>query len=411
LIIFLRENIRWLFGGLLLTFCSSFGQTFFIALSGAEIRGEYGLSNGEWGSLYMAATLASAATLPFLGRIVDWISVSRTILIIVPVLAFASFAMGFSQNVLLLAFLLYLLRLFGQGMMTHTALTAMGKWYSSQRGKAVSITVVGHQLGEASLPLIFAVSAGYLGWRGNWIAASAILLILALPALYGLMRVERMPRELSGKVSGTDKDWTSSKVMADPLFWILLTAVLAPPFIGTTLFFHHSYLVELRGWEPEIFALTFTLMAFTTFCVALINGQLIDRFSAVAILPYFLLPLAASCFVAAYFESQISAFIFMGLMGISYGISSTLFGALWPEVYGIRHLGAIRSIIVAVMVFATALGPGATGILIDMGVPYPMQIAAFGVYCLLACLIMGIAKRRIHSRQQQAIEEIDGAPA
>ena len=99
---FLRENARWLLGGFLLTFFSSFGQTFFISLSGGAIREEYGLSNGEWGGLYMAATLCSALTLPFLGRIVDVISVSRTVFIIVPALAIAAVLMSVSNAIVLL---------------------------------------------------------------------------------------------------------------------------------------------------------------------------------------------------------------------------------------------------------------------------------------------------------------------
>jgi len=141
---FLRNNARWLFGGFLLAFFSSFGQTFFISLSGGAIREEYGLSNGDWGLLYMVATLGSALTLPFLGRIVDHITVAKTILIITPALALAVFAMGLSQSIILLVVILYCLRLFGQGMMTHTSMTAMGRWYSANRGRAVSIAVIGH---------------------------------------------------------------------------------------------------------------------------------------------------------------------------------------------------------------------------------------------------------------------------
>ena len=125
---FIRKNARWLAGGFLLTFFSSFGQTFFISLSGGAIRTEFGLSNGEWGMIYMLATLASAVPLPFLGRIVDYISIAKTSLVVIPLLALSVFAMGIGHSVILLFVILYGLRLFGQGMMTHTAMTAMGRW-------------------------------------------------------------------------------------------------------------------------------------------------------------------------------------------------------------------------------------------------------------------------------------------
>lgn len=190
--------------------------------------------------------------------------------------------------------------------------------------------------------------------------------------------------------------------MRDGAFWILLSGVLAPPFIGTTVFFHQIYLVELRGWDLSAFAASFALMSIMTIVCALISGALIDRFSSLRILPSFLLPLAASCFALGFIEAQWGAFLFMALMGVSYGFSSTLFGALWPEIYGVRHLGAVRSVVVAIMVFATAAGPGVTGALIDWGIDLPTQIIALGVYCVLICIVMTAVSRALILRMQSA---------
>lgn len=398
---FLRENYRWLLGGFLLTFFSSFGQTFFISLSGGAIREEYGLTNGEFGLTYMFATLGSALTLPFIGRMVDVISVAKTVLIIIPALSVAALVMGVSQSIILLVVVLYCLRLFGQGMMTHTAMTAMGKWYSTQRGRAVSVAVVGHQAGEAFLPVLYSTAILFFTWRETWSLASGFLVLIALPLIYLLMRVERKPSEEEVRQSELNKvrHWTRSEVMRDGYFWALLIAVLAPSFIGTTLFFHQDFLIELRGWDKLQFSLSFTVMAFFTFVFALIAGQLIDRFSAVALLPFFLLPLSAACIAMWAIESVSGSFIFMGLLGVSYGFSSTLFGALWPEIYGAKNLGSIRSIIIAMMVFGTAVGPGLTGYLIDIDVSYPLQILTMGIYCLAASAIMLFVSRKITARQ------------
>lgn len=143
-------------------------------------------------------------------------------------------------------------------------------------------------------------------------------------------------------------------------------------------------------------------MASMTVVFALVAGQLVDRFSATALLPSFLIPLGAACLVLASFDGQWSAFAFMGLLGISYGFSSTLFGAVWPEVYGLKHLGSIRALTVAIMVFATAMGPGLTGYLIDLGVSYPLQIAFMGFYCLGASGLMLYVSRRLVGRSLQS---------
>lgn len=398
-LIFIRDNLRWLAGGFLLTLFSSFGQTFFISLSAGEIRREYALSHGDFGLIYMAATLGSALTLPKLGQIVDRYSARRVALIIMPMLAVAAVLMAFSRSVFFLVAAIYMLRLFGQGMMTHTAMTAIARWFSAQRGRAVSVTTLGHNAGEAMFPILFVLVAGLVGWRNSWLIAAGVLVIVALPLIAGLIAVERAPRA-SDPVSTKPaaRDWTRRQVLADPLFYLLLMGVMAPGFIGTTIFFHQVYLSELRGWSLEVVAGSFTFMAAMTITFALIAGQLIDRFSAVSVLPGFLVPLGLSCLVLGLFEAQWSVFLFMGLLGMSYGFSSTLFGALWPEIYGLKHLGSIRAVMVAILVFATAMGPGLTGYLIDAGIALPAQIVVMGLYCLVMVGAMTFVAGRIRGR-------------
>lgn len=399
IITFLRENARWIVGGFLLTFFSSFGQTFFISLSAGDIRAEHGLSHGQFGGLYMIATLASALTLPQLGKVVDRVPIAVVAAFTIPALMAAAISMSFATNVIWLGITIYALRLFGQGMMTHISMTAMGRWFSAQRGRAVSLATLGHNFGEAVFPSVFIFAAYALGWRGTWLAAAVVLALVAWPAIVMLMRVERTPRATDGPERRTAlRDWTRGEVLRDPIFWLCLSGVLAPGFIGTTVFFHQVYLSELRGWAPEVFASSFIVMSSMTIVFALVAGQLIDRFSAIRVLPSFLLPLAASCLVLATTQSPWGAYAFMALMGISYGFSSTLFGALWPELYGAGHLGSIRAVIVAMMVLATAMGPGLTGWLIDIGVSYPAQIAAMGVYCIFSAAVMTIVSRRAAGR-------------
>ncbi|PJR14336.1 MFS transporter [Sinorhizobium meliloti] len=401
---FLIRNSRWLAGGFLLCFFSSFGQTFFISLSAGDIRREFGLSHGAFGSIYMGATLLSALTLPQLGRIVDHASARVVLLLTLPLLAVAAMSMGLASHWLWLFATIYLLRLFGQGMMTHNAMTAMGRWFSAQRGRAVSLASLGNQAGEALFPLAFVALAPLVGWRSMWFIASAFILVVGLPVIYFLLRIERTPSPNDGpERRSAARDWTRAEVLRDPLFWMALAGVLAPGFIATTIFFHQVYLVELRGWSLEVFASAFIVSSTVTVLSSLLSGYLIDRFSAVQILPYYLLPLAAACFMLAFVDEQWSAFAFMTLLGMSLGSSSTLFGALWPEMYGLQHLGGIRAIIVALIVFATAMGPGLTGFLIDVGVPYPWQIAGMGAYCLGGMIVMLLVRERVLIRNASVL--------
>ena len=392
---FMGRNARWLAGGFLLCFFSSFGQTFYISLSNGDIRREFDLSNGDFGLLYMAATLASAATLPALGWTLDRFKAWQVAVVTVLCLALATMVMSLAASLPLLLLSLYLLRLFGQGMMTETAMTATGRWFAANRGRAMAIISLGFHVGTGLFPLIFVLVAGALGWRGTWLACGAFLVLVALPVVAYTMLKDRDPQSEPKSKSRPDvPDWTLRQVVASPTFWLVSTAVLAPPFIGTTLFFHQVYLTELRGWPIETFASGFAVMSATTVVFALVCGGLVDRFSAVRLLPFFLIPMALACFVVFGFTGVASIFVFMILLGISNGFSSTLLGALWPELYGTKHLGAVRSVTVALMVLASALGPGVTGVLIDRGVSYPLQIGVMGLYCVAISVVMAMVALR-----------------
>jgi len=398
---FLRANFRWVAGGFLLTFFSSYGQTFVIALSAGHIRAEFGLSHGAWGTIYMVATLASAFTMPRLGQVVDRYPTRSVSIAVVALLAGGCALLALSYNLVMLVVAIYMMRLFGQGMMGQVAFTAAGRWFVAQRGRALSLTAIGVNAGEAALPLLFVLMAATFGWRQTWLIGAASLLLIALPVIARLVAVERQP--LSADPPSIPRlpvrDWTRRELVHDRYFYLILVAAMAPGFVGTVVFFHQIHLVELRGWSQPLFASSFPVMAAFTVTSALVSGYLIDRFSATAILPFFLLPLGAACLVIAFGQAQWTNFLFMALIGVSFGANNTIFGALWPEVYGTAHLGAIRALVLAAMVFATAMGPGVSGYLIDAGIGLPVQLGAAGVYCFAASLLMVWVSRGLLARR------------
>jgi MFS family permease len=112
--------------------------------------------------------------------------------------------------------------------------------------------------------------------------------------------------------------------------------------------------------------------------------------------------------VLATVDSWIAIPVFMILMGINSGVMVTLLGALWPEIYGIRHLGAVRSLVFAVIVFASALGPGIVGWLIDWSVSVTTQIYVMAAYCLAATPVMALAARQLRTRGPQGALPLAG---
>lgn len=403
---FLLTNFRWIASGFLLTLFSSFGQTFFIGLSGSDLRAAFHLSDGAFGGVYMLATLASAATLPWLGRTLDLMPGWKVVCFTMPALAVACILIAIAPNIIVLTIAIYLLRLFGQGMMTEIAFTETGRWFVANRGRAMALIVPGQQAGLALLPtvvvLIMRVSSD---WRTAWFASAATIIVIGLPVIVALMRVPRVQKLYAAEARSQHqaRDWTRGEVMRDPMLYLLLAGTLAPSFIGTAILFHQAYLIVLRGYDPFAFSAAFPIMSVTTIAFGLVSGHMIDRFGALRLLPFFLVPLAIASTAVAMIESVWGIYVFMLLLGISSGFTSTLLGALWPEVYGLTNLGSIRAITVSGMVLSSALGPGITGALIDLGVPLPTQMLWMAAWCVVASGLLTLAVSKIRLRETRWI--------
>lgn len=396
---FLRENLRWLSAGFAMLFASSFGQTFFTSLSGGEIRRDLGLSDGEFGLLYMGVTLASAVCLVWLGKLLDVKTPRFVVSMAAFALALGAISLAYATSLALLIFGLFLLRLFGQGMMVHIAYTTIGRWFAAERGRAVSISALGLNVGQAVLPLLAVAAIAGFGWRTLWVMVAAFIVSLVLPSLLALTKIERVPVVASSSQNAViSRSWTRGQVLRDPYFYLLLLGMLPPAFISNTIFFHQVHLSQSRGWAVETFASAFLLYAVMAVLNSLLSGYLVDRFSALRLLPFYLLPFGGGCVLLGTVDGPWVVFAFMVLYGISDGFSLTLFGSLWPEVYGVKFLGAIRAVVVAIMVFASALGPGLGGILIDSGVSFTSQIIVMGAYCILICAVLLPVTRHARSR-------------
>ncbi len=393
---FLRSNLRWLGAGFLLSFSSSFGQTYFISLFSGDLRAAFDLSHGGFGGLYTLATLASAATLVWLGKLADTQPLARLSAATITGLALIALAMAAVASPVMLVLVLFGLRLFGQGLLSHLCFTAMGRWYNAQRGRAIAIAAMGFPAGEALFPIVAVGLALWIGWRETWIVAAGALLLLALPLAYLLLRNGRTPRNpapVDGRGKVLPRDWTRGEVLRDPLFYALMPGILAPSFILTGVFFHQVHLVETKGWSLALFAAAYPGYSLAAVGASLAFGWAVDRWNAGRLLPAYLLPMAAGLFLLGLVDAAWVALAFMALGGATAGAATTLIGALWAEIYGTRHLGAIRALAVAAMVFATGLAPGLMGGLLDLGIGLDAQILVMAVYTLAAAvLFLGLAQ-------------------
>jgi len=398
---FLRAHGRLLGFGVLMTFCSSMGQTFFISLFSGEVRAAFALSDGDFGVLYSLGTLSSAAVLLWAGRLIDRLPLAVFASTALALLAATCLLMGAVWSTASLAAALFGLRLFGQGLASHSAAVAMGRYFEAQRGRALSIATLGHTLGEAALPSLVVAALALAGWREVW-NGTGLLLCIAVPLVLLLLRGQAARDaalfQESGR-PGSATDRALGWVLRDRGLWLRLPALLASPFIGTGLIFHQVHLAETKGWPLGLLAGSFTVFAACSLASLLLAGVLVDRFGARRLLPLVLGPLALACLALALSDAPPTAALFMGLLGLTTGSGAVLFGALWAELYGVTHLGAIRAFATSAMVFGTGLAPAVMGFFIDRGITMERIALACALYCLLASglavLAEAAARRRV----------------
>lgn len=396
---FVAANARLLAFGFMLSFFSAFGQTFFIGVFGGALRAAFDLSHGELGLYYSLATLTAAGGLAWLGRWIDRLDLRLYAALTCGVYVMACVLVAVIPAVPALLFVAFaLLRLTGQGLMGHISVTTMGRYFREARGRAVSIATLGFPAAEAVFPPAGAVLLGAIGWRATWLGIGVVLALVLVPLVLWLLRGQaererRFQDDLAAGVSAGERHWLLAEVVRDPHFYLVLPAVLLTPFTVTGLFFHQAHLAQSKGWTLGLFASAFTVYAATSLAGTLAAGPLVDRFGGRRLVTLFLAPLAGALLLLAISSHPGAAFAFMAGAGLTAGTGMTLLGALWAEMYGVLHLGAIRSLVWALVVGASALAPMLFGYLFDRGVGVAAIAAGCCAVAAGASLLAGPAQR------------------
>lgn len=385
----LRQNARPLGFSLVFMAVSSFGQTFFVSLFGAEIRREFSLSDGQFGALYAVATVASAVTMVWAGRGVDTTSLRRFALIVLARLVTACLLAAWSPNIAVLAAALYLLRLMGQGLSVHTAMTAVARALHKDRGKALGLAALGLALGEAVLPLLAVWGISVLGWRGQWLLNAAIVLAGGSVVLLLLPRQDGAAPAGIPRQPHSGGDWRGS-LLADRRFVLRVPALLCAPFVVTGLFFHQVRLAGEKGWSLEWIASCFVAFAIVRALALVVVGPLIDHVGGRRLLLWLPVPGALALLLLATSSGLWVVPSYLVLLAIAGAGGATIGTAVWAEIYGVQHLGRVRAATEAANVLASGAAPVAMGLLIDVGMPLRHQ--AVGLM-LLPLLGMALAAR------------------
>ena len=393
-------SLKVILFGFIFTFFSSFGQSFFLGLFNNSIRNELSITHGQFGSIYASATLLSSFILIWVGKKIDDINISKFALFVILLLSFSSFFFSTISSISLLFIAIFLMRFSGQGMMSHTATTTVSRYFTKSRGKALSTIWFGLSTAEFILPVFVIFLLSLYDWKIIWVSISLlVLLILPITSIILVKNLNFNSRETEQKKGSKNlniKNWKRVEVIKDYRFYIICANMLAMPWIATGTFVYQSFILNSKNWGPYIIAQSFMAYSVLSVITLIISGILVDKFTSRKLIIYMNIPLLISVFVIMYFNHPFTAFIFLGLIGISNGFANVLGSSTWAEIYGVKYIGSIKALTTALMVFATAFGTALFGFLIDNG--YKIEEIAFisAIYISLSLILLFLIRGKLN---------------
>ena len=393
-------SLKVIIFGFIFTFFSSFGQSFFLGLFNSSIRETLSITHGQFGSIYASATLLSSFILIWVGKKIDDINIFRFALYVTLLLAFSCFFFSKISSIVFLFIAVFLMRFSGQGLMSHTATTTISRFFTKSRGKALSIGWFGLSTAEFILPVLIVYLLTLTAWQNIWLSISVLILFflpfIAFALIKNLNFDSREDVNDQNFVEKKIKNWTRIEVLKDYRFYIVCLNMLAMPWIATGVFVYQSYITESKEWGEFVIAQSFMAYSVLSVITLLGSGFLIDKFTSRKLLIFMNIPLLISMLVLFYLDISISAFIFLGLIGISNGLANVLGSSTWAEIYGVKYIGSIKALTTALMVFSTAFGTALFGLLIDKGFTIEQIAVISFVYIFLSLIALFAVRNRLN---------------
>jgi len=394
----LSLNKKVIIFGFIFTFFSSFGQSFFLGLFNAPIRNELGITHGQFGNIYATATIFSSLLLIWVGKKIDEYQIIYYSFFVILLLFLSSLFFSIINSIYFLAVGIFLMRFSGQGLMSHASTTTISRFFERSRGKALSTIWFGLSSAEFILPVLITYLFVIYSWRTVW-QGIAILIILFLPFVVlntiRHIKLDSREKDQSQNKKIKIKSWRRKDVIKDYRFYIVSLNMLAMPWIATGVFVFQSYIAESKMWSIYTIPKAFMVYSIASIITLFFSGFLVDKFTSRKLIPLMNIPLLLAMFVLFYYQHEISAFIFLGLIGISNGLANVLGSSTWAEIYGVKFIGSIKALTTAFMVFSTAFGTAVFGLLIDNGFTIENIALIAGMYIVISLILLIMIRKTL----------------
>ncbi|MEO9478044.1 MAG: MFS transporter [Cyclobacteriaceae bacterium] len=383
------------------------GQTIGVSVFTESLIHVLRISRDELSLAYMFGTIGSSFLLPWAGRqydkygarLVAFVSALGLALIICffsqidkVVFQFLSIHSGFL--VLFITFVgFFLLRFFGQGVLTLASRNMMVQWFDKRRGFATGFSNVFVALTFSVAPVFLYFLMTQFSWRVAWLIVAAIVGLLFpvfvllfyrdKPEDSGLMPdgnyqlSERRKKSLFPVI----KNFNLQEVRKNYSFWVYSLMLAMQGLYITAFTFHVLSIFKEAGLEEKMAISIFQPTALVAVVITLIFSTLSDYLK----LKYLYVAMGIGACAGALGVMLLGEVSFANLLiiagnGVMGGLFSVLSSVTWPRYFGRMYLGAISGQAVMVIVFASALGP----------ILFSQSLSHFGSYFGGAAVCLGV---------------------
>ncbi len=393
----LRREPRALAFGLLHTIAATVGQTFVISLFLPGIKASFALSDAQISLLFTGTTLVSAAALWKIGAWIDHADLVRYSLACGVFLALSCALIAGAHHLAVLVAGMACLRLAGNGLLTHVGLTATARYFTRQRGQAVSLVLLGSSIGEGGLPVVLVSFLGAWGWRPTLAAAGCFGLLLVIVAAAAVRREAAFctPHSRSAEESPAPAPRVKARPYANNLRYFLVSGPLfaAMPMVLTATVFHQALVAEAKGVSLQWFAVSFIAFAISRVVSSVLIGPAVDRFGSKWPFCLHLLPLAAATAALITVSSPWVVPVYWFCAGVTGGMGMVLQTTVVAERVPPERLGAARTVLTAAMIVASAVGPSLFGSGLAAGASIPTILWASVAGLIIATTLGFVAHR------------------
>jgi len=379
----IQNNTSLLAVAFLAVFTGNLGQSFFIGLFQVSISQHLNISASEFGNIYAAITIVGGFLVMHFGPKIDWVEPKRYALFVLGSLVFGMLLLTLTSWWVLGIFGLGLLRLSGQGLMTHFGLTLTGREFTSNRGRALGLMGLAMPSGEIILPPLVAMLLVWLSWQQVWWCLLTFIITLWLCVFL----FADWPEAPTVKKDDNDEQVPGPNPLRELRFWLLIPMLMVLPITLTGIFIYQAQMTQDLGASTTTYALALTTMGLIRFPIALLGGRWIDELGVSVLARLYLLPYALALLVAVLIGGSLGIWVLMLGAGMSMSISSPVGDSLLVKLWGKEHLGRVRSLKSASLVFSTGITPALLGFLLDADIHFQTILVGMLLFLIMTCVL------------------------